>query len=66
IKRVSDNTQVGSIARTETGGCCNQNESIILDFPKDLNVNHKALMLAAVFQLDFLVFDKPRYCLPCS
>ncbi|CAG5132665.1 unnamed protein product [Candidula unifasciata] len=63
ICNISDKTQVGNI-RKIWGGLIQEAytkaDTFGVSFPMDLLVKHKALMLAAIFLIDFAIFERQK------
>jgi len=55
-----DHSEVGTISKIWTGVCrdiLTDADTFGVTFPMDLDVKHKALMIGAVFVIDFMVFE---------
>jgi len=60
LKDVKTNQEVGNISKIWAGAfkdCCTDADTFGITFPMGLDAKHKALMIGAVFVIDFMVFE---------
>ncbi|XP_005095743.1 phospholipid scramblase 1 [Aplysia californica] len=60
VTNVKDNTTVGNISKIWDGAfkdCCTKADTFGITFPMNMDVKHKALLIGAVFVIDFMIFE---------
>lgn len=63
IKNAKTGEEVGSINKQWAGvfrDCCTDADTFSVTFPMNMQIKHKALMIATIFIIDFMVFEREK------